>query len=69
MATNHPYADLVRSIRVYRAENDCTNKEIAQRAGISYSKLIAFISNARVDDDTVRAISKAIGYGIYAIAK
>lgn len=66
MPNNHPYADLVRSIRVYRAENDCTNKELAERAGISYAKLNAFISNARVDDDTARAISRTIGYGIYA---
>lgn len=66
MAKNHPYADLVRSIRVYRAENGCTNKELAKRAGISYSKLSAFIANSRVDDDTARTISKAIGYGIYA---
>ncbi|MBD5111840.1 MAG: helix-turn-helix transcriptional regulator [Ruminococcaceae bacterium] len=66
MPNNHQYADLVRCIRVYRAENFCTNKEVAERAGISYSKLIAFISNTRVDDDTARAISRAIGYGIYA---
>lgn len=66
MQNNHPYANLVRSIRIYRAENNCTNKDIAKRAGISYAKLGAFIANSRVDDDTARAISKAIGYGIYA---
>jgi len=66
MKRKHPYAELVRSIRVFRAENNCTNQTVAELAGISYSKLIAFISNSRVDDDTARAISKAIGYGIYA---
>ena len=66
MQGKHPYKELVGSIRVYRAANDCTNKDVAKRAGISYAKLVAFIANTRVDDDTARAIAKAIGYGIYA---
>lgn len=66
MQERHPYKELVSSIRMYRAANDCTNKDVAKLAGISYAKLVAFISNSRVDDDTARAISKAIGYGVYA---
>ncbi len=66
MQTKHPYAKLVRNIAIYRAANSCTNKDVAKLAGISYAKLVAFISNARVDDDTARAIAKAIKYGVYA---
>ncbi len=66
MQTRHPYAKLVRSIAIYRAANSCTNRDVAKLAGISYSKLVAFISNARVDDDTARAIAEAIKYGVYA---
>lgn len=65
MQKKHPYEELVSSIRVYRAVNRCTNKEVAKRSGISYAKLVAFISNTRVSDDTARSIAKAIGYGIY----
>lgn len=66
MQNAHPYKELVKGIRVYRAENNCTNKDVAKLSGISYAKLNAFICNTRVDDDTARAIAKAIGYGIYA---
>lgn len=66
MQKQHPYAELIRQIRIYRAANDLKNDDIARAAGISYPKLNAFISNTRVDDDTARAIAKAIGYGIYS---
>lgn len=66
MKLNHPYVGLVKAIRDFRDENQCTNEDVARLAGIKYSKLTAFISNSRVDDDTARAISRAIGYGIYA---
>ncbi len=60
MPKEHPYAKLVRDIAIYRATNSCTNKDVAKLAGISYAKLVAFISNSRVDDDTARVIAKAI---------
>lgn len=66
MKHNHPYKELVRQIADYRYTNNTNNQEIAKAAGISHAKLTAFITGARVDDDTARTIAKAIGYGIYA---
>ena len=63
---NHPYKELVRQIADYRYTNNTNNEDIAKLAGISRAKLAAFITGERVDDDTARAIAKAIGYGIYA---
>lgn len=63
---NHPYKELVRQIADYRYTNNTNNKSIAASAGISHAKLAAFITGERVDDDTARAIAKAIGGGIYA---
>lgn len=54
----------MRKIADYRYTNNTTNGKIAAMAHISRAKLAAFITGARIDDDTARAISKAIGYGI-----
>lgn len=53
--------DIAKAMRVYRAENDLTQRDLAEKAGVTFVTICAAENGRRISKSTLKKIAGAIG--------